>query len=589
VVYGNGAPAGHASVYLRRSDYLAGMPPDSGAAGKVRRADVQADAAGRFLFSKVDSGEYFIEAKGGLERVGLTACRIGSDGRAVNLDVTVLEAPGSIAGKVLGPDGRPVPALIRVYGLETLTQNDAADGRFALTVPPGIHSIRMEPFLAPAVLGNLAVESAAALQTGETRLADAPKLAFRETAKGLAIEGVTSANPILFDNDIWSETPDDYYLWAKASLGQADLRGNIVSRDLFNQITPFDQQVRDCAARVAEARAVGMRGVPDPTPGANGVIASQGTSGPQPVPSAGSDLIIAEARKASAQKPLLVFTGGPLTTVASAYLIDSTIAGRMVVFANFAQGENGGDSLAWQVVARKCRLVVWGRGYNWKTGDPMPKLDFLPMNRVGLGMRRFLTLENYPGFYGDVAHMAHVFSGTFWKKAVMARYQGTPLSAVAVSGAPFDFLDIPQEGNDWPVAGDEILGALGDTAVYHPHPVPGKVEAEGYWAMQGVLAVRRLAADSVNMDSLESGDWMEFRVDVETAGSYAVSLRMICSAEGILSLESGNGTTFASLGSIAFNGWQERVMTAELPAGVQVLRLRGHSGRFAVDALTFSP
>jgi len=56
---------------------------------------------------------------------------------------------------------------------------------------------------------------------------------FRVTADGLKIDRVSAKCPIIYDNDWWSDIPDDAYLWAKASLGQCDLRANIVSRDMW--------------------------------------------------------------------------------------------------------------------------------------------------------------------------------------------------------------------------------------------------------------------------------------------------------------------------------------------------------------------
>ena len=49
--------------------------------------------------------------------------------------------------------------------------------------------------------------------------------------------------------------------------------------------------------------------------------------------SVGSDLIIAEAHKASPDKPLCIFVGGNVTSIANAYLKDKSIADRVVVLS----------------------------------------------------------------------------------------------------------------------------------------------------------------------------------------------------------------------------------------------------------------
>ncbi|MCL4788903.1 MAG: hypothetical protein KJ070_19260 [Verrucomicrobia bacterium] len=48
------------------------------------------------------------------------------------------------------------------------------------------------------------------------------------------LAGVGPNNPIIYDNDWWFDVFDNNYLWAQASLGAAHLRGNIVSRDMWD-------------------------------------------------------------------------------------------------------------------------------------------------------------------------------------------------------------------------------------------------------------------------------------------------------------------------------------------------------------------
>src|SRR5262249_30160886 len=51
----------------------------------------------------------------------------------------------------------------------------------------------------------------------------------------------------------------------------------------------------------------------------------------RPIDTPGSRLIVNEARRASRAKPLIVVLGGQATTVAGAYLLDNSIADRLVV------------------------------------------------------------------------------------------------------------------------------------------------------------------------------------------------------------------------------------------------------------------
>lgn len=49
----------------------------------------------------------------------------------------------------------------------------------------------------------------------------------------LIVAGVSPDCPMIYDNDWWQDVPDAAYLWTKASLGECDLRGNIITRCTF--------------------------------------------------------------------------------------------------------------------------------------------------------------------------------------------------------------------------------------------------------------------------------------------------------------------------------------------------------------------
>ncbi len=158
-----------------------------------------------------------------------------------------------------------------------------------------------------------------------------PKYKVSETQ--VIIEGVSPDNPVIYDNDWWTDVPDAAYIWAKASLGKCDLRGNIITRCTFGWEKGYahklEEQVKDCDKLLKAARASGLKKIPDPVVGAMDALrepASGLVTDTKYRPSPGSDLIVAQARKASAKKPLLIFCGGSCTTVATAYLTDPSIA-----------------------------------------------------------------------------------------------------------------------------------------------------------------------------------------------------------------------------------------------------------------------
>ena len=183
--------------------------------------------------------------------------------------------------------------------------------------------------------------------------------------------------PVVYDNDWLRDTNDDEYLFAKAHLGRAKLRGLILTKDEWDSGKQYKVKdgLDDFNANLAIALRSGLRNVPDVTIGADRLLARPGSGkveDARPVVSAGSDLIVREARRASPEKPLVVIVGGPLCTVANAYLADPSIADRMVVMMTDIDGYNGSDPWANYVVATRCKVVNFGASPLWWPQRPEP-------------------------------------------------------------------------------------------------------------------------------------------------------------------------------------------------------------------------
>lgn len=190
--------------------------------------------------------------------------------------------------------------------------------------------------------------------------------------------------PVLYDNDWLRDTNDDEYLLARAHLGQADLRGFILSKDEWDHGRQYrtEDGRRDFEHDLAIARRAGFHNVPELTIGVDRLLERPATGrveDTRPVRSAGTDLIVREAGKASPQRPLVVIVGGPLGTVASAYLADPSIADRMVVMMTDIDGYNGSDPWANFVVATRCKLVNFGASPLWWPQRPEPPV--MPLDR----------------------------------------------------------------------------------------------------------------------------------------------------------------------------------------------------------------
>lgn len=151
---------------------------------------------------------------------------------------------------------------------------------------------------------------------------------------------------------------------------------------------------------VAAARASGLTNLPDPIAsiGAPLVMPASGTiEETQANRSEGALLIIQTSKKlALPYRPLVVATGGALTDVADAYLVDPTVADRVVVVSSLgsvtsgggAMGSPNGDGDPWAdvIVASRFRYVQVSTWYDQLTDVPAAKVAQLPANPLGAWM-----------------------------------------------------------------------------------------------------------------------------------------------------------------------------------------------------------
>jgi hypothetical protein len=254
--------------------------------------------------------------------------------------------------------------------------------------------------------------------------AEIPEFEIQDNA--VHLEHVGPDNPILYDNDWWFDVFDNNYLWAQVHLGNARLVGNVVSRDMWDwqkgYLYSMDQCMKDAQKALDLARKSGLRNIPDITPGSDRVLErpeSGKISDTQPHPTPGSRLMVQEARKASPEKPLLIISGGPLTTVANALLTDPGIAPNIVVFnLTVAGGYNGKDGWSAWIVANKARLVDWATGSFWDKNSVFTPADFekLPANPFFDDMRRLIHSDlGQANQLGDGAPLVWLWRHDCWR------------------------------------------------------------------------------------------------------------------------------------------------------------------------------
>ncbi len=301
------------------------------------------------------------------------------------------------------------------------------------------------------------------------------------TDQGVMLKNVGPRNPIIYDNDWWFDVFDNNYLWSQASLGKADLRGNIVTLDMWDWQKGYQYKMQQCVDDAKKAlkfaRDSGLRNIPDLTLGSDRVLqrpASGLIEDTVAHPTPGSRLIVAEARKAAPDRPLLIVGGGALTTVANALLTDPDIAPNIVVFGLTVSyyGYNGKDGWSTYIVAKRAPLVEWATRSFWDKDSVFtaPHFDVLPDNPFTQDMKRFIRTDlGRANQLGDGAPLVWLYSPKCWKGAKVRKavWRGPATDFVEIGdGETGDALDIPKNLTDLEECRREFFRVLTDPDLF---------------------------------------------------------------------------------------------------------------------------
>ncbi|NRB46599.1 MAG: carbohydrate-binding protein [Saprospiraceae bacterium] len=129
------------------------------------------------------------------------------------------------------------------------------------------------------------------------------------------------------------------------------------------------------------------------------------------------------------------------------------------------------------------------------------------------------------------------------------------------------------------------------------HNIPGRIEAEDYFFQSGVqLENTSDAGGGQNIGFLDNGDYLDYYIDVATAGSYQVSFRTAAlSEQGQVQLqlvqEDGNATPLVTSTFPATGGWQTwntSNQNLDLPVGRHQLRMLITQPLFNINWLEFT-
>ncbi|MBO2008942.1 Ig-like domain-containing protein [Hymenobacter negativus] len=123
--------------------------------------------------------------------------------------------------------------------------------------------------------------------------------------------------------------------------------------------------------------------------------------------------------------------------------------------------------------------------------------------------------------------------------------------------------------------------------------IPGTIQAESYSAMLGIQTETTTdTGGGLNVGYIDAGDYLDYAVNVATAGTYTVGFRVASlSGGGQAQLRNSAGTT---LGSVAIGAtgdwqtWQTVNTTVTLTAGAQTLRVYAAAGGWNLNWISFA-
>jgi hypothetical protein len=206
---------------------------------------------------------------------------------------------------------------------------------------------------------------------------------------------VDQRNPVILLNDGAYDNWSGEYAVLLANGGGSPLAGIIVNEN--SDWPDIQTNVGGYRDLIAAARSSGLQNLPDPIAsiGAPLVVPSSGNiDDTQPNRSEGALLIVDTSKSLGLpSRPLVIATGGALTDIADAYLVDPTVTERVVVVSSLGSttstgggmGTPNGDRDPWAdvIVTSRFRYVQVSAWYDQLTDVPASNLSDLPNNALG--------------------------------------------------------------------------------------------------------------------------------------------------------------------------------------------------------------
>jgi len=206
---------------------------------------------------------------------------------------------------------------------------------------------------------------------------------------------VDERNPVVLTNDGSEDNWQGEYAVLLANGGGLKVAGIVISTS--PPWPDIDVNITGWRGLVDAARMTGLRNIPDPITSIGAPLtrpASGAIDDTTPNRSEGALFIVDASRRLSLPyRPLVVLTGGRLTDVADAYLVDPTVADRIFVVSSLGTASSSGgamgipngemDPWAETIIAERLRYVQVSAYYDQLTDVPASRVSELPANPLG--------------------------------------------------------------------------------------------------------------------------------------------------------------------------------------------------------------
>lgn len=295
------------------------------------------------------------------------------------------------------------------------------------------------------------------------------KITYSIVNGAVKIDGVDGTNSVIVDNDWWNDTPEDDLLNYLHNKKLVKLVGNIFTHN------PDPNYPNEKSIPFAHRDFVPLSDTPPLIMGALKPLvrpANKNIDSTVPESGPGVDLIIAEAKKATPQKPLVVFVGGQATSVASAYLKDKSIADRVVVlhlagyWSKPEQAQTYNTADWWSAYIAMKRMKYLSIGFKWagtiphnyshhghNVGLTQAMIDVLPASTTNNAIKKWYREKFAVEYLADAYTVLWFLNNSLWRKIDRKMENGS-----IVTHDNYDFIAVAEQ--NWAGYGPELINQL---------------------------------------------------------------------------------------------------------------------------------